>query len=869
VTIKDEVGKSPGTLQQETELILLEPKRKKQPVSEKRQGGIEKLKRPKYSNGAKPRTPHIRKPAGMSLEEWQVALRREFGAVQDFTMKNVGSEPIFSDFIIENPETGGRYKVAVRSGEMGSNYCSCSDFSTNTLGTCKHIEFALARLRKRRGAKKAFEEGCKSLHSSVTLRYGMSREVVFKAGTECPAELRAIAKDYFDKNGVLRSNKFSLFDEFLKRASKIEHELRCYEDAIQHIARVRDQVKLRETVDAEFTKDDDGADLKGALKVSLYPYQREGALFAARAGRSIIADEMGLGKTVQAIAACEMLARLVGIERVLVVCPASLKHQWKGEIERFVGRPATVVEGMLASRQRLYQTDSFYKIVNYDVIFRDRESIRQWSPDLIILDEAQRIKNWKTRLAQSVKKLESPYAIVLTGTPLENRLEELHSIVEFVDRFHLGPRFRFLDQHQVTDDAGMVVGYKELGKIGRTLSSILLRRSKREVLKELPERLEKNFFVEMTREQMKHHEENKEIVTRIVARWRRFKFLSETDQRILTMALQNMRMSCNSTYLLDKHTDHGNKCDELVALLHDMFEDPEAKAVVFSQWLGTHELIARRLEEAGWGYAFLHGGVPSSKRKDLVTRFRDDPRCRLFLSTEAGGVGMNLQCASAVINMDLPWNPAVLEQRIGRVHRLGQRRPVRVVNFIASGAIEHGMLSLLNFKKSLFAGVLDGGQDEVFLGGSRLKRFMESVEKAAVSIPQVALSEPEPSATAAMMEDVVTAVEPEAVEISEAPAGARATQDPLAELVSAGLSFLDKLGEVLGAGPRPVEDSEVRPRSDTAPKVQTAPRVASPLDIVQTFIRTDDAGRSYLKLPAPNPDTLRKLADVLYKLSGR
>jgi SNF2 family DNA or RNA helicase len=283
----------------------------------------------------------------------------------------------------------------------------------------------------------------------------------------------------------------------------------------------------------------------------------------------------------------------------------------------------------------------------------------------------------------------------------------------------------------------MVVGYKELGKINQTLSSILLRRTKREVLSELPERLEKNFFVNMTREQLKHHEENAETVARIVAKWRRFKFLSETDQRILMIALQNMRMSCNSTYLLDRITDYGHKCDELMELLHDLLGDPDAKAVVFSQWLGTHELIVRRLDGNGWGYAYLHCGVPSSKRKDLVKRFREDPHCRLFLSTEAGGVGMNLQCASAVINMDLPWNPAVLEQRIGRVHRLGQRRPVRVVNFVASGTIEHGMLSLLGFKKSFFAGVLDGGQDEVFLGGSRLKRFMESVERATTSIPQV------------------------------------------------------------------------------------------------------------------------------------
>jgi SNF2 family DNA or RNA helicase len=298
----------------------------------------------------------------------------------------------------------------------------------------------------------------------------MERKVVFLAGTECPAALAALARNYFDAEGVLRPARFRLFDEFLRKASKTGHDLRCYEDAIGHIAHVRDQARLRETVDAAFPRGAKDAGFRDLLKVTMYPYQREGALFAAGAGRAILADEMGLGKTVQAIAACEILARHAGIERVLVVCPASLKYQWKGEIEKFAGRSAIVIEGLQPARQALYRDSAFYKIVNYDVVYRDRDSIRQWSPDLIILDEAQRIKNWKTRLAQSVKQLESPYAIVLTGTPLENRLEELHSLVEFVDRFHLGPRFRFLDAHQVTDEAGMVVGYRELAKIGRTLA---------------------------------------------------------------------------------------------------------------------------------------------------------------------------------------------------------------------------------------------------------------------------------------------------------------------------------------------------------------------------------------------------------------
>ena len=187
-------------------------------------------------------------------------------------------------------------------------------------------------------------------------------------------------------------------------------------------------------------------------------------------------------------------------------------------------------------------------------------------------------------------------------------------------------------------------------------------------------------------------------------------------------------MSCNSTYLLDQETDHGVKADELAALFDDLFAEPEAKAVVFSQWTRTHDIVIRRLEARELGYVSFHGGVPSDKRPALVERFRDDPTCRVFLSTDAGSTGLNLQHASTLVNMDLPWNPAILEQRIARIHRMGQIRPVQVINFVAKGTIEEGMLSVLAFKRSLSAGILDGGSGEISLGGSRLNRFMKDVE---------------------------------------------------------------------------------------------------------------------------------------------
>ena len=540
---------------------------------------------------------------------------------------------------------------------------------------------------------------------------------------------------FFDVDGVLIPESIDGFPAFLQKVTGDSHELRCYEDAIQFVAFLRDEKQRQKRIDELFPRGDVDKKFDHLLAVKLHSYQKKGALFAAKAGRCLIADDMGLGKTIQSIAATEILAKTEGIERVLVVTPTSVKHQWKQEIERFTKRSVEVVEGSVSKRENCFKTNTFFKIINYDVVHLDDNLINEWAPDVIILDEAQRIKNWKTRRAQSIKRLESKYAIVLTGTPLENRLEELHSIVEFVDRYRLGPLFRFLYSHQQADEDGMIVGYCNLSQISESLKPILIRRTKDEVLKELPERTDQHLFVPMTQEQLDIHHSSQEIVARLVAKWRRLGFLSEEDQRKLMMALQVMRMSCNSTYLIEPSTDHGVKADEFVALAEELLEEPNTKMVVFSQWLGTHHLIIKRLEARNIPYVFYNGSLSGVERNKIITHFKEDATCRIFLSTDAGGVGLNLQNASVIVNMDIPWNPAILEQRIGRIHRMGQHRPVRVVHYVSQGTIEHGMLQVLAFKKSVFAGVLDGGQDEVFMGKSRLKQFMETVENVSGGIP--------------------------------------------------------------------------------------------------------------------------------------
>lgn len=262
------------------------------------------------------KTARVRKPDNLSLTEWQIQLRREFGREQDFSLKNLGAEPVFSEFAVTNPKSRRTYRVAIRGTAPGTNYCSCPDFSVNTLGTCKHIEWLLGRLEKKRGAKKAFREGFHPEYSEVYLQYGVQRTVRFRPGAQCPAGLLKSARAYFDDAGDLLPGVFRTFECFVREAANSEHEVRVYDDALSFVAQLRDDETRRREVERQFEGPRAAAALSKLLKTTLYPYQQAGAVFAAKAGRCLLADDMGLGKTIQAIAAVEILARTVGVERI-------------------------------------------------------------------------------------------------------------------------------------------------------------------------------------------------------------------------------------------------------------------------------------------------------------------------------------------------------------------------------------------------------------------------------------------------------------------------------------------------------------------------------------------------------------------------
>jgi len=358
------------------------------------------------------------------------------------------------------------------------------------------------------------------------------------------------------------------------------------------------------------------------------------------------------------------------------------------------------------------------------------------APDVVVLDEAQRIKNWSTKTAQAVKRLCSRYAFVLTGTPIENRIDELHSLMDFLNPSVLGPLFRFNRDFYELDERGRPIGCRNLDVLHDRIKPFMLRRRKAEVETELPERTDRNHFVPLHELQKQNYAAHEQQVLKLVnAAMRRP--LTQQEQDKLQRELAMMRMICDTNYILDSDDRTCPKLAEIEKLLDECREN-DVKVIIFSEWERMLHLVRDLCDERDIGCAWHTGSVPQQRRRAEINAFKEDPKCRVFLSTDSGATGLNLQVASVVINCDLPWNPAKLEQRIARAWRKHQTKPVTVINLISENTIEHRMLETLALKQSVAASVLDkpGEVKEIKLRSGR-QAMVERLQQL-VSPPHIA-----------------------------------------------------------------------------------------------------------------------------------
>jgi len=769
------------------------------------------------------------------LVEEQISARQQRArtAIQSILFKPPGHG--YGDYEVRSV-SGRKYRVAMRGPSLFENYCSCADFAVNTLGTCKHIEALLIRLRERFG-QSFHQQRYQRNRASLSLHYGETVRVRLKLPADSPHPLQEIAAQHFDADGFLMEEHIGKFERVLEKLRAADERIVVYTDALDFIDRENELASGLEDERRYLAQLEKGKNpLEGLLRVPLFPYQIRGALFAACSGRAVLADDMGLGKTIQAIAAAELLRRRRGIETVLVVAPASVKYQWKTEIEKFCDLSTQVIDGLMPHRKKLYARPAFFNLTSYELVLKDIEDMRDLRPDLIILDEAQRIRNWATATARTIKQLKSRYALVLTGTPLENKLEELYSVVEFVDGRRLGPAFRFLKEHRMEDEKGKLLGYRGLDQIHRQLEPILPRRTRKAVLPELPMRTDQVFRVRMTPEQAGPYWEQSDILARLMHKWQRQGWLSEVDLRRITCCIQNMRMLCNSTFLFDKETNFSPKLAEFREIIRELAIEEKRKVVVFSEYERMTYLAGQELTKLRIGWVSLHGNVPARKRGDLMTRFRQDPDCRVFLSTDAGGVGLNLQAASAVVNFEPPWNPARLEQRIGRVHRLGQTHPVQVVHLLTEQSIEERVWETLKLKRALFTGLFESTTDEVSFEKLGRKSTLQTLKEVFCEQPGRPKPIISPEAATPMQVADAEKVRETAIQTSRVPE----TTTQVVAPCEAAAPMSDREGFNLGANSHPITQAP---------------------DVGQAAAKLLEAGLRFLETIAPPPPGVRRFTD--------
>jgi superfamily II DNA or RNA helicase len=761
------------------------------------------------------------------LEQAALAARQERAETERMTVKPAVAGQVWTDYAVSNAASGGTYRVALRSLERGGSFCSCPDFRTNTLGTCKHILKVQAWAVKNVPAKR-LRTPYRPDGFAVHLRYGRETELRLLTPVPLPAGVGPIARPLADRalsdvHGLLRA---------VGQLERAGQRVTVYPDAEEYIQQwlFRDRIAVRV---ADIRRDPAAHPLcQGLLKTALLPYQLDGIAFAVGAGRAVLADDMGLGKTIQGVGVAELLAREAGISRVLVICPVSLKSQWRSEMQRFSTRSCQLVSGTAAERAGQYGAEVFFTIVNYEQVMRDIPAIERSRWDLIILDEGQRIKNWEAKTTRVVKGLRSPFALVLTGTPLENRLEELYSVVSFIDEQRLGPAFRFLNTFRLADERGKVLGYKNLDVLRALIKPILLRRTRQMVMRELPPRSTEIVRITPTEQQVTVHAGQMLTVASIV----RKPFLTEMDLLRLQKALLMCRLCANGTFLVDKqYPGHSTKLEHLRGLLPELAAESGRKVILFSEWTTMLDAIEPILEGGQIGFVRLDGSVPQKRRAGLVKEFQEKPECRFFLATNAGATGLNLQAANTIVNVDLPWNPAVLEQRVARAHRMGQMRPVQVYLLVTEDTIEENLLGTLSAKHELALAALDPSTDVTRVdlqgGMEELKRRLEVLlgqkPAAAPDLAQKQQVEAETQSLAERRERL-------------AAAGG--------QLLSAAFAFM---GELL----------------PPAPETPESRRVASEIEQrLAQCVEKDDKGALRLTVALPSADALKSLARSLATL---
>ena len=453
--------------------------------------------------------------------------------------------------------------------------------------------------------------------------------------------------------------------------------------------------------------------------------------------------------TPQAIGAIHRLWKEGIARKALIVCPTSLKYQWRDEIKNFTDHKGIVIDG--TPRQRKEQLDAFsstheylFAIINYELVRNDLDAIRNIKLDVIAADECHRIKNWKTKTSEAMKMLDAPYKFGLTGTPMQNKPDELWNVMDWLNPTILGNYWAFRNRYIVTGEKfnqkNVEIGYKRLGELRRRVAPYMLRRMKVDVAPELPEMIFNKFRVEMNPEQRRIQDAIQEDFTDLLKEIQEYAknneghydeqgqwIQPEHPQQGQLLGFFNMMLAVSNapellrmseSKMAAKYADlltanpKSPKLDELEKICQENMDSGNQKIVIFTQFARMQTLAVERLSEMG-GVEIINGSMKPFERQAALDNFKYSDTINFLVCTDAANYGLNMQFANVLINIDIPWNPATYDQRAGRVHRIGgKHKNVFIIDIITQGGLDEKIEEALYRKRELASQIVEKNDEE-------------------------------------------------------------------------------------------------------------------------------------------------------------
>lgn len=533
-----------------------------------------------------------------------------------------------------------------------------------------------------------------------------------------------------------------------------------HESLRKFISIFEDSTCLVETIDSilgeekpykhDFPLSTEGFD---TLKIDPFPFQKVGINFLSSRLYGLLGDSMGLGKSLQAIGAAHRLHLQGKAEKVLVVCPASIKYQWGDEVEKFTDYESRVIDGTTAKRKKQYaeflQSQALFCIINYELLRTDADIMKKMGFDIIICDEAHRIKNRTSKTYKALLTIPSERRYALTGTPMQNQPEELFALYDWLQKGSLGKITNFTPRYIVKGEKFgrkfQILGAKRLDELRNKIAPMMLRRTKEEVLPDLPEIVYNTIKVPLPAS-------HRSIYNEIHGDFLAMQGLSQqVPGQHVPHKFHSEESQMGYLYLMTAFSDHpalllrgkstfakkykpfitpemtSPKLKELLELMEEAVADPNGKVVIFTQYASMLHIIAETLNARfDTTCATIFGAMPALERQVQKERFQNDPSCRFIVMTDAGNYGLNLTKGNTIVNYDLHWNPAVREQRIGRIHRIGSaHKSVQVIDMMSRDTFDEVVWRVIHRKTKLNTTLIENTQDQALHLDELIKEFLQ------------------------------------------------------------------------------------------------------------------------------------------------